>query len=269
LHNNAVQLYNNLRAVIQKYDGLIVAYSSGIDSTLVLKAAVEVLGDRAVGVTADSASVPRRELADAKRIAAQIGARHIIIGTDEFENADYTSNPANRCYFCKFELYSKLLDVARSEHIAFIANGTNLDDLGDYRPGLEAADEFQVVSPLREAGLRKTDVRELAKYLGLENWDKPAMPCLSSRIPYGTAVNPDNLKKVELAESYLRRLELRDLRVRYFGKTARIETSGDDLAVVEKNIESIIEYFDGLGFEQVELTEFKSGALNAALNLKP
>ena len=269
MHNNAVQLYNNLRAVIQKYDGLIVAYSSGIDSTLVLKAAVDVLGDRTVGVTADSASVPRHEIEEAKRIAAQIGARHIIIQTDEFENTDYTSNPANRCYFCKFELYSKLLDVARSEGISIIANGTNLDDLGDYRPGLEAADEFQVVSPLRDAGLRKADVRELAKHVGLENWDKPAMPCLSSRIPYGTAVNRENLKKVELAESFLRRLELRDLRVRYFGKTARIETSADDLAVVEKHIESISEYFDELGFEQVELTEFKSGALNAALNLKP
>ncbi len=175
--------YAQLRGFIKNFKRLIIAFSGGIDSTLLLKVAHDVLGQDVLAVTADSPSVPRKELKEAQRLAESIGSRHLIIQTDEMQNQSYVQNPVNRCYFCKTELYSKLAEVARREKFQFIANGTNFDDLGDYRPGLQAAEEFQVVSPLKEAQLTKGEVRLLAKKLNLEIWDKPAGPCLASRIP--------------------------------------------------------------------------------------
>ena len=257
--------YEQLKAVLGRLDSLIVAYSGGVDSALLLRVAYEVLGSKVLAVTADSPSVPRREIAEARRIAQTIGARHLIMPTEEIQNSRYTANPANRCYFCKSELYSKLAEIASREKIRYVANGTNLDDLGDYRPGLQAAAEYQVVSPLKEAGLNKADVRELAKRLHLEIWDKPASPCLASRIPYGRAVTRQKLAVVEAAEEYLRGLDIRDLRVRHFGKKARIETRASDFAVIRQNYEHIVKKLNDLGFEEIELTEFRSGALNSAL----
>ncbi|HEX9652382.1 MAG TPA: ATP-dependent sacrificial sulfur transferase LarE, partial [bacterium] len=216
-------------------------------------------------VTADSPSVPRREIDEAQRIAQSFGARHKIIQTDELQDANYAKNPANRCYFCKTELYSKLSELAKAEGVRFVANGTNVDDLGDYRPGLLAASEYQVISPLQEAGFTKNDVRQLARLLQLEIWDKPASPCLSSRIPYGSAVTPAKLAMIEAAEDCLRSFNIRELRVRHFGDTARIEANPADLHVIRQNLELISGRFKQIGFAEIDLAEFRSGALNASL----
>ncbi|MBX2840918.1 MAG: ATP-dependent sacrificial sulfur transferase LarE [Flammeovirgaceae bacterium] len=261
--------YKKLKSFIGKMEALVVAYSGGVDSALVLKVATEVLGEKAIGVTADSPSVPRFEIEESKSIAQSIGARHELVSTNEIENDNYSQNSVNRCYYCKFELYSHLIEVAKKEGIKFVANGTNLDDLGDYRPGLEAAKEFQVVSPLKEAGLNKAEVRELAKKIGLKIWDKPASPCLASRIPYGNAVTTEKLAMVEKAEVFLKAYGLKEIRVRHFGGTARIETPKTDLPLIEKYFEEISNYFHNLGFENTEWKQFKSGVLNALIeNLK-
>jgi uncharacterized protein len=259
--------YEKLQSLLARLESLIVAFSGGVDSALVLKVAFEVLGTKVLAVTADSPSVPRREIAGARRIARAIGARHLVIQTEETRNADYIANPANRCYFCKSELYSKLAELARGERIRYVANGTNVDDLGDYRPGLQAATEYRVVSPLKEARMAKADVRELARRLNLEIWDKPASPCLASRIPYGQAVTPGKLATIEAAEACLRGLGIRELRVRHFSKKARIETHKSDFGIIEQNYNQIIQKFKAVGFEEIELAEFKSGALNAGLRV--
>ncbi|RMF65128.1 MAG: ATP-dependent sacrificial sulfur transferase LarE [Calditrichaeota bacterium] len=259
--------YARLKSMLYDFNSLIVAYSGGVDSALLLRVAYEVLGSKVLAVTADSPSVPRREIAEAQRLAKSIGARHLVMPTEEIQDSHYVANSANRCYFCKRELYSKLAEIARRERIRYIANGTNVDDLGDWRPGLQAAAEYQVVSPLKEAGFTKADVRTLAKRLHLEVWDKPASPCLASRIPYGQTVTPRKLAAVEAAEDYLRSLGLVELRVRHFGKKARIETRKPDFSLVEQNYSQISQRFRMIGFEEIELTEFKSGALNAILKL--
>ena len=183
------------------------------------------------------------------------------------QNQSYVQNPVNRCYFCKTELYSKLAEVARREKFQFIANGTNFDDLGDYRPGLQAAEEFQVLSPLKEARLTKAEVRLLAKKINLEIWDKPASPCLSSRIPYNSSVTAEKLAMIEAAENFLKSLYIKDLRVRHFGPKARIEVAKKELVFIEENFHEISEKFKSFGFEEIELAEFKSGSLNAGLGL--
>jgi uncharacterized protein len=262
---NLEQKHSALKKIIESCGSVIVAYSGGVDSALVLRVAHEVLGFKTLAVTADSPSAPRREIAEAIRIAQTIGARHEIIRSGEFQNPNYTANPANRCYFCKTELYSKLTQIAKREGIRYLANGANLDDLSDYRPGLQAALEYQVISPLREAGLTKAEVRRLAQQLGLEIWDKPASPCLSSRIPYGSEVTPEKLATIEAAENYLRSFDIRELRVRHFGGKARIETNPRDFHIVQQSFRVIGEKFKQLGFEEIELAEFRSGALNEKL----
>jgi uncharacterized protein len=259
--------YTLLKEQVRQLGSLIVAYSGGIDSTLVLKVARDELGQNAAGVTSDSPSVPRWELREAAQIAREIGARHIIVKTNEVDNSDYAENPTNRCYFCKSELYTHLTEVARREGVRHIANGTNLDDLGDYRPGLQAADEFEIVSPLRDAGLTKADVRLLARKLGLRIWDKPASPCLASRIPYGTAVTRERLAMVEQAEAFLRSYRLRVVRVRHMNDTARIEVNPEDMSTIRNNLGEIETRFYEIGFSSVELREFRSGALNVGITI--
>ena len=219
-----------------------------------------------LAVTADSPSVPRREIAEAQRIAKTLGVRHLVVTTAELHDSNYAANPANRCYFCKGELYSRLAEIAKREKIHYIANGTNVDDLGDNRSGLQAAAEYRVVTPLKEAGMTKADVRELGRRLHLEIWDKPASPCLASRIPYGQAVTSQKLAAVETAEEYLRGLGILELRVRHFGTKARIETRKRDFAIIEQDFNQIVAKFKTFGFEEFELSEFKSGALNVVLN---
>lgn len=254
--------YGLLKEYLKNLGKVIVAYSGGVDSALLLKVAYDLLGKNVLAVTADSASVPRREMKEARSIAKSIGSRHIELQTEEVENSNYNSNPVNRCYYCKFELYTKIIELAKKEEFQYIVNGTNMDDLGDFRPGLQAADEFKVVSPLKETGFTKQDVRDLAQQLGLKIWDKPATPCLASRVPYGSEVTAEKLKMIESAENYLKDLNIRELRVRHFGPTARVEVLKKDIPLIHSKMPQIEKVFNSIGFSEIEVIEFKSGALN-------
>ena len=260
--NELIQKYEILKNEIKKLDSAIVAFSGGVDSVLVLKAAYDVLGKKVIAVTADSPSLPRRELEEARKIAEEIGADHIIINTEEAENENYLKNPANRCYYCKNELYSKLKELPKQLGIKNILNGTNLDDLEDYRPGLKAAGEHKIISPLKDAKMTKNDVRELAKYLNLKAWDKPSSPCLSSRVPYGQEITLKKLKMIEEAENFLKDLGIRELRVRHFGNKARIEVNENDKITISDNLDSINKRFNEMGFNEIVISNFKSGNLN-------
>ena len=249
-----------------------MAFSGGVDSAVVAKAAHLALGDTAVAVTADSASVPRAEIADAKELAALIGIRHAVVGTHEFDDPNYLRNAGDRCYFCKSELYSRIETLLPDLGLSVVCSGANLDDLGDYRPGLTAAAEHAVRHPLQEAGFTKADVRAVAKAWGLPAWDKPASPCLSSRLAPGLAVTPERTRRVEEAEAYLKSLGLRDCRVRYHeGDLARVEVPVGDLGrfVVEEVRTALAAKLKQLGFKFVtlDLEGFRSGSLNELVSL--
>jgi uncharacterized protein len=220
---------HNLREIFAAMDSVLVAYSGGIDSTVVLKVAYDQLHDRAVGVTAISQTFPSVELETATRVAKEIGARHELVETDQLKIPAFTENDANRCFHCKTDLYQLLGKLRETRATAVIVDGTNLDDLGDDRPGIKAAREWGVRSPLVEAGLSKSDIRTLAKNFGLSNWDKPAAACLSSRIPRGITITREKLNRVELAEEVLFAEGFRHCRVRDHGEIARIEVSQDEL----------------------------------------
>ena len=213
--NEANTKLEALRALLKSYGSCLVAYSGGVDSVFLARVAHEMLGDRALAAIADSPSLPRRELAEALAIAAQFAFPVRVLKTQEFANENYTANPANRCYFCKHELFEELTPLAKVEKFAVIAYGENASDIGDYRPGAQAAAEFQVRAPLKEAGLTKAEIRELSAQLGLPTADKPQMACLSSRVPYGETVTPEKLRMIELAEYVLRDLGFHDVRVRH------------------------------------------------------
>jgi uncharacterized protein len=266
----AEQLLAALRALP---DGVAVALSGGIDSTVVAKAAHLALGDRAVAVTADSPSVARAELADARRLADLIGIRHVVIRTDEFDDPDYLKNDGSRCYHCKSELYDQLVARLGDLGVETVVSGANLDDLGDYRPGLTAAAERGVRHPLQDACFTKADVRELARHWGLPTWDKPASPCLSSRLAPGLAVTPERTGRVEQAEAFLKGLGLRDCRVRlHEGELARIEVPVVDVArLAAPDVRArLAARFRELGFRFVtlDLEGFRSGSLNELVGLE-
>lgn len=263
---------NRLLAVLRELSGAAVAFSGGVDSAVVAKAAHLALGNRAVAVTADSASVPRSELANARRLAELIGIRHVVVCTEEFDNPDYLKNDGTRCYHCKSELYSTIDQLLPELGVPVICSGANLDDQGDYRPGLVAAVEHRVRHPLQEAGFTKADVRAVAKSWGLPAWDKPASPCLSSRLAPGLAVTPERTRRVEEAEAFLRSLGLRDCRVRYHeGDLARIEVPTSDVARLASDPvrSELAGRLKDLGFKFValDLEGFRSGSLNDLIAL--
>jgi pyridinium-3,5-biscarboxylic acid mononucleotide sulfurtransferase len=265
VQNKLAQLHKLFKGM----DRALIAYSGGIDSTLVAKIAWDILGDRALAVTAVSPSLLPEDLEDAKIQAAEIGIAHRLIETDEMANPNYTSNPINRCYFCKSELYDTLKPLAQSLGYSYTVDGVNADDLHDYRPGIQAAKERGTRSPLAEVGLSKLEVRELSKFLGLSCWDKPAQPCLSSRFPYGEEITVEKLQRVGQAERYLRNLGLTTVRVRSEGSTAKIEIPTNTIRpfVQTTNLPQLVEAFQGYGFTYVtlDLEGFRSGKLNQIL----
>jgi uncharacterized protein len=223
-----------LRELIRSFGSCVVAYSGGVDSVFLARVARDVLGDKSLAVIADSASLPRRELAEALEIAEKFQIPVRVVKTDEFNNTEYLANPTNRCYFCKHELFTELEPLAKAEGFAVIAYGENASDVGDFRPGAQAAKEFQVRAPLKEVGMTKAEIRELSAQLGLPTADKPQMACLSSRIPYGEAVTPEKLRMIEEAEVVLRDLGFHDVRVRHHElkllALARIEVGPGEMA---------------------------------------
>ena len=244
---------NVLRERIRRTESAVVAFSGGVDSTFVLKVAHEVLGAKVIGLTALSESLPSGELEAAQKLADQIGVRHVVLRTFETQDKNYLANAANRCYFCKTEMYSRIKAFAQKEKIRFVLDGLNQDDLSDRRPGRAAAMEHGVISPLVDAGLKKTEVRALSREMGLPTWDKPALACLSSRIPHGTPITLQALNQVDRAESYLRKLGVGQVRVRHHGDTARIEVEPPDFRLVRTREREIAAHLQSLGFAEVVL----------------
>jgi len=262
--------YALLKEQLAALESLVVAYSGGVDSTFLLKAAVDALGsDRVLAVTAESETYQKFERDEAEANARLIGARHLVIRTEELANPEFASNPPDRCYYCKGELFSKLREMAATEGFRHVADGTNLDDLSDIRPGRTAAKENDVVSPLAAAGLTKDDIRALSRELGLPTWNKPAMACLSSRFPYGTEITTGLLERVAKAEELLRNLGFTQFRVRHHGDIARIEVPRDSLArfLDEEVSRSITRSLKELGYVYVtlDLEGFRSGSMNEVL----
>lgn len=263
--------YERMQQILRELESVAVAFSAGVDSTFVLKVAIDTLGPKnVVAVTGRSDSLARAEFKEACKLADAVGAEHVILDTDEFENPDYTANPADRCYHCKTALYTRLKGFIAERGIKASVSGNNADDLGDFRPGLQAADEQQVRSPVAEAGLTKDDVRELSKRLGLPTHDKPASPCLASRVPYGEEITPEKLHMIELAEAFLREeMDIRECRVRHHGSLARIEVPPVFIKTLAEpeNAARIERHFRSLGYTYValDLRGFRSGSMNEVI----
>jgi uncharacterized protein len=261
-----------LRRLVSSFDSAIVAFSGGVDSAYLALIAHQVLGDKALAVTADSASYPERHRALAKQVAGQFALPHLIIQTGELERPEYRANPVNRCYYCKHELYTHLTTLARDRGIAVVFDGNNADDRGDYRPGRQAAKEFGVRSPLDEAGLTKADIRALSRRAGMSTWDEPASACLSSRIPYHSEVTDEKLRQIEQAEVILHGLGFRVCRVRHHDKVARIEIGANEMArALEPEVrDAIVRSFKEIGYQFVtlDLQGYRLGSLNEPIRLR-
>jgi len=266
---NLQEKFQLLKDIIKKRGSAAIAFSGGVDSTFLIKVAHVVLGDKLIAVTATSSTYPERELKEAIEYAKDMGVKHIVISSEELEIEGFASNPKNRCYYCKKELFTKINKVAIENGLEYVFDGSNLDDTGDYRPGMQAAKELEVVSPLKEAGLTKKDIRELSKELGLPTWNKPAFACLSSRFPYGNKITLPKLKMVDKAEQFLLDMGIRQVRVRHHGEIARIEVAPEEreqffsVDVMDK----IGTEFKKIGFTYVtlDMLGYRTGSMNEVL----
>ncbi|WP_408955575.1 ATP-dependent sacrificial sulfur transferase LarE [Natroniella sp. ANB-PHB2] len=264
------QKYQKLQNIIEKLGSVVIAFSGGVDSTFLSKVCRDVLGDNAMAVTARSSTYPAREFKEAKQLAKEIGIEQVVIISEETEVDGFANNPPDRCYYCKHELFSKVEEVAKVRNIKYVLDGSNYDDLQDFRPGMKAAEELEVVSPLKEAELTKDDIRELSKRLGLPTWNKPAFACLSSRFPYGEEINEEKLSMVEQAEDYLIKLGFKQFRVRHHEQIARIEVAPEErkkffeLEVMDQISAKLKEV--GFIYVTLDLAGYRPGSMNEVLD---
>lgn len=264
--------YDTLLSYLKSLHRVAIAYSGGVDSTFLLKAAFDALGENVVAITARSLSFPQRELNDAIKFATELGVEHIVIDSEELELEGFAQNPKNRCYLCKKELFTKIQTIAKTKNIEHIIEGSNLDDNGDYRPGLLAIKELGIESPLREVGLTKDDIREISKELALPTWNKPSFACLASRFPYGDTISPEKLKMIDQAEQFLLDRGFYQVRVRVHNNLARIETDETGFALLQKQEtrKEIYKQLKTIGFTYValDLNGYRIGSMNETLTEK-
>ncbi len=266
---NLNQKLLKLQENINKLGSGVIAFSGGVDSTFLLKVAHDLLGENVLAVTATSSTYPTRELNEAIDYAKGFNARHIIIESEELDIEGFSKNPVNRCYYCKHELFSKLKNVAKQNNIQYVLDGSNYDDIGDFRPGMKAAKDLKVISPLKDAELTKDDIRKLSKEMNIPTWDKPAFACLSSRFPYGHEITADKLKMVDLAEEFLLGMGFKQIRVRHHEETARIEVNPKEREKFFdiKKMDAIGEEFKRIGFTYVtlDILGYRTGSMNEVL----